>query len=395
MTRRLKDGILDGFLRYTEETEIPDVFSFWTAISTISAAMGRDCFISMGHFDIYPNMYIVLVAGSAICRKSSAISIAHRAISKIEPAIHILSQKMTPEAMIGALSGLEAKDERMIVQEASGIVIADEISTLIDKNAFQSGMIPLLTKLYDCEDFDYLTKMRGKELVKNPCLSIMGGSTLCWIKGAIPQVAIGGGFTSRVIFIYREKNEKRNPFPILSEENKKRWDDIVHDLNRVSVDMRGGFAISPKAKDELTTEYSKFMLTSKLLTNPHMSGYAGRRHTTLLKLCMAISASQSDSRLIELSDARIAVKAIMSAEVHMPKVLQAISSEVVGDLAEQVLNIIVQRQTVPRPELVKIMKWKLTVRQLDLILETLIEERVVGRSVSGSDISYYFTEVKE
>jgi len=395
MTRRLKDGIIDGFLSYTEETEIPDVFSFWTAISTISAAMGRDCFISMGHFDIYPNMYIVLVAGSAICRKSSAISIAHRLISKIEPTIHILSQKMTPEAMIGALSGLEAKDERMIVQEASGIVVVDELSTLIDKNAFQSGMIPLLTKLYDCEDFDYLTKARGREVVRNPCLSIMGGSTLCWIKGAIPQVAIGGGFTSRVVFIYREKNEKLNPFPTLSEKNKKRWDDIIHDLSRVAQDMRGGFALSSEAKDKLSDEYTNFMRSSKLLTNPHMSGYAGRRHTTMLKLCMAISASDDDSRLIDLEDAKLAISAMMSAEVHMPKVLQAISSEVVGDLAEQVLNIVVQRQTVPRHELVKIMKWKLTVGQLDMILDTLIAERVVGKSIDGTDISYYFTKVKK
>ena len=395
MARKLTDGILQGFLDYTEETEIPDIFSFWVGVSSVSAALGRDCFLDMGHFSIYPNMYIVLVAGSAVCRKSSAISVAGKLIAKIEPKVHMLSQKMTPEAMIGSLSGLDVKDENMLINEASGIFVVDELSTLIDKNAFQSGMIPLLTKLYDCEDFDYATKSRGVELIKNPCLSILGGSTLCWIKGSVPTVAVGGGFTSRVVFVYKESNSKLKPFPIMTKENKDRWDDISRDLSVISRNMRGGFAMKEDAKERLSSEYMAFMGHSELLTNPHLSGYAGRRQTTLLKLCMIISAARHDSRLIDLEDVKVGTTMMREAEINMPKILQAISSEFVGDICEEVLNVILHRKVVPRSELVKLTKHRLTVRQLDVIVETLVEEGVVRIDREGSRLSYIFCGGKE
>ena len=67
MARRLSDGIINAFCDYTKDTEIPTVFSMWAAMSTVSAALGRDCFIDRGPFVIYPNLYAVLVAGSAVC----------------------------------------------------------------------------------------------------------------------------------------------------------------------------------------------------------------------------------------------------------------------------------------------------------------------------------------
>jgi hypothetical protein len=94
-------------------------------------------------------------------------------------------------------------------------------------------------------------------------------------------------------------------------------------------------------------------------------------------------------------DVRVAIKAMSSAEENMPKVLRAISSEFVGDVTEQVLNIIITQKNVPRCELVKRMKHRLTVRQLDIIIETLVEERVVEAARSGKDVTYRFIGVKK
>ena len=161
MARKLPKGILTAFAKYTDETEIPRIFSLWVGISTISASIGRDCFIDMGHFTIYPNMYIVLVAGSARCRKSTSIGAGRKFMEKVTPPIKMLSQKMTPEALIGALSGMTAESESKIINEAEGILVVDELATLIDRNAFKTGMIAVLTKLYDCDDFPYETRGSG------------------------------------------------------------------------------------------------------------------------------------------------------------------------------------------------------------------------------------------
>lgn len=376
MTRRLNEGIIKAFCKYVEDTEIPPVFAIWTAISTVSSALGRDCFIDQGHFVIYPNLYLVLVAGSAICRKSSAIMSGFGFIKKIKPAVHILSQKMTPEALIGSLSGMTAKDGANLIDEAVGILVVDELSTLVDKNAFKTGMIPLLTKLFDCQDFPYETRGRGVELVRNPCLSLLGGSTMHWIKESIPQVAIGGGFTSRIIFIYKDKTEKLVPWPKMSRANKERADDISRDLNDVAK-MRGSMALSENALEIYKAEYENFMRNSPLRNNINLMGYAGRRMHILLKVSMTLSASFSDSRVIDEEDIKMATELMEYVERDMPKVLETISSEYVGDVCREVAEIILNRKAVSRSELVGAMRHRLTVRQLDVILDTLIAEELV------------------
>lgn len=389
MARKLPSGIINAFCEYTKDTEIPTIFSLWAAISAVSSALGRDCFVDRGYFTVYPNLYIVLVAGSASCKKSSTIVTAYNLIKGVEPKIHILSQKMTPEALIGSLSGMVAKESTLILDEAVGILIVDELLTLIDRNAFKSGMISILTKLYDCEDFPYETRGRGVELVRNPCLSLLGGVTMHGIKSAIPQEAIGGGFTSRVLFIFKDANEKLEPWPTVSAEQKKRYGDIAHDLSDVAK-MRGSFGLTAEALRMFKVEYVRFRNKSHLLSNPNLAGYTGRRDTILLKVCMAVSAASNSNRVIEESDMVMALKAMTLIERDMPKVMQAISTEFVGDVCEQVLKLVMNSGGIARPQLVKIMKARLTVRQLDIILETLREEGVVKEAREGNQVSYIF-----
>ena len=393
--RALHEGILEAFCKYAEDTEVPSTFALWSGMSMVSAALGRNCFIDFGFYTIYPNTYIVLVAKSARCRKSSSIMMARSFIQKVKPEIKILAQKMTPEALISALSGINAKDTHTIAIDAVGIIVIDELSTLVDRNAFKSGMIATLTKLYDCTDYEYETKSRGKEIIHNPCLSIHGGSTLQWIKEAIPSVAIEGGFTSRVVFVYLEERERDISWPSMTAENQKRGIEIVHDMNEVAK-MRGGFALTNEARRIYDAEYSIFNKSSDLFDVPALSGYAGRRHTNLLKICMLVSASRRDSRIIMEKDIATAIQALTAIEKDMPKVLGAISREFVGELAYRTLDIIIKRGTVGRPELVKLMSDYLTSRQLDIILETLEESHTIRTdNVNGRKITYTFIGEKK
>lgn len=391
MKRKLPSGILQGITDYCKDTEVPSIFALWAGISTISATLGRDCFVSQGHFVVYPNMYVVLVAGSAKCRKSTSINIASRFIESVRPKIKTLSQKMTPEALIGTLSGQLGGDEgsTIITAHAEGIAVVDELATMIDANAFKTGMIPILTKLYDCEDFQYETRGRGLEEVSNPCLSILGGSTLHWIKEAIPQVAIGGGFTSRVVFVYRDKVEKLIPWPTKNDTNDKLKADISHDLNIV-VKIRGPFAFDAEAKKIYSAEYIRFINHSGFYDNKNLAGYAGRRHILILKLSMIVSASDRDSRMVTASDVNIAINILKNVEESMPNVLAQISSEPIGDVCEEVLYIIQTRKKVSRVDLLKLMKHKIIARDLDVILDSLAEMRVINSEMEGRNINYIY-----
>lgn len=395
MTRALSEGILEAFCKYAEATEIPSTFALWSGMSMVSAALGRNCFVDFSFYTVYPNTYIVLVAKSGRCRKSSSIEMALLFMQKVKPKLKILAQRMTSEALISALCGTNVKDNNVIALDAVGAIVADELITFIDRNAFQSGMVTTLTKLYDCTDYEYETKSRGKEILHNPCLSIHGGVTLHGIKESIPQAAIGGGFTSRVIFVYLENREKDVFYPVMTPENQQRKIEIEHDMNEVAK-MRGGFGLSNGAMKVLEAEYYRFNKTSNLFDIPSLAGYADRRHTNLLKVCMIVSASRRDSRIITDQDAGTGIQALAAIEDDMPKVLSVISREFVGTVAEQTLQIIMKRGTIGRPELVKLMSDYLSSRQLDIIIETLEESLTIrADNVGGRKITYTFIGEKK
>jgi hypothetical protein len=392
MARRLKGGVLEAICKYTEDTEVPAVFSVWTGVATVSAVLGRDCFIDQGYFTIYPNVYIVLTAGSARCRKSTSIKISEDLLSQVRPAVNTLSQKMTPQALIETLSTMDGElGDTDIVPSAVGIAVVDELSTLIDKDSFRNGLIALLTDLYDCNDFEYRTRGRGKELVKNPCLSVLGGSTIQWIKESIPEVAIGGGFTSRIVFVYKESREKLVAWPRMSPENEKRREDIIHDLCEIAT-MRGPFGISNEVIEEYEKEYINFYNHSPLMTDSGLSGYANRRHHILLKVAMIVSASRRDDRIITKPDLDVAINLLRKAEVDMPKVLRTIEANQTGNIFEQILRFIMERQTVNRQQLIRRFRNKMTSQELDVFMSTLEDEGTIVSEVSGKNIKYIFTK---
>jgi len=297
---------------------------------------------------------------------------------------------MTPEALICALSGMDLNDKMtQLIPSAVGIAIADELSTLIDKNSFSSGMIALLTSLYDSKDFEYNTRGRGKEPIKNPCLSLLGGSTIHWIKESIPEVAIGGGFTSRIIFVYKDKMEKLVPWPFKTEEVKSLEKDIVHDLNCIAK-MRGPFGITDAAKESYKKEYVNFHENNPLLHNENTSGYANRRNFTLLKLAMIVAASESDEKVIEESHLNLALKMLCQIEKDIPFVVKSIVSKEVGDIFETIIKYIMTKRTVTRADLIRQYRHKMPSKDLQVLIDTLVEEGVIKCEVADGQVHYIY-----
>ncbi len=390
MSRKLSNGIIESVMTLMGDTEVPEIFAVWGGIVAVSAALGRRCHIAQGHFTVFPNLYVVLVAGSAKCRKSTMINVIEDFVVGLDPPTNVMSQKCTPEALIGALSGYVAEDQTTIIKSATGIAVVDELSTLIDRNAFGSGLIAILTKLYDCKDFTYRTKSRGLETVHEPCLSLFGGSTLHWIKEAIPIASIGGGFTARMIFVYQDKKEKYVAWPVRSEDAVEMEENIMHDLNEVQK-LEGEFGVTDAAIKLYSDEYETFAKTHGFFDDPNMDGYAGRRHAMVNKLAMCFSASSKDTREITELDMARAINALCHAEQSMQKVLNAINSSQAGDVSEQLVVLMSRKKRMRRRDVVRMFRSQLSVEELDSALRVLTEAGFIQTQVAGQDILYVWT----
>lgn len=394
MSRKLEKDILSEWVAYTNETEVPDIFAVWVAMATIAACLGRSVWVDMGHLTFYPNLYVLLVAGSARCRKSTAINMGKKILSKVKPTVMTYSQKMSPEAFIKRLSCIDMISETKIGPTAEGIIIADELSTLVDRRAFESGLIALLTSLWDNHDeWTYETIKHGQLVIPQSCVSFLAGSTETWIKTSIPVESIGGGFTSRVIFVYRGRPDRFVPVPVTSKENKERYDNIIHDLGVVRL-LRGRYELTTDAMEIWRKEYVKWFREAELKMDSRLSGYIGRRMDLVMKVSIIVAASIRDERVITRTDILIAIGWMKETEKTMTKVMNAITTGAVGEMIKEVMYYIRQwdkpGQACSRVRLMQQLSHRMTARDLDFCIETLEASGQVQECIEGRKRYYKY-----
>ncbi len=405
MKRKLSKDILTEYCFFAKNIEVPNLFSMWCIISAVAACLKRNCWLNLGHITIYPNLYIILVAGSARCKKSTAIRMIEGFLKKVNPPVQMYSQKMTLEAFINALAHYDKKEEdsNIIERIADGIVIVDELGVLLGRKAFETGMIDFINRLYDSHDsFSYSTIKRGNIVVPKSCVSILAGTTEKWIRSTIPLDAIGAGFTSRVIFVHKARPDRLEPIPELTKENMIRRDEIIHDLGIVS-QLRGGFEFTEKAKADYIKEYHNWYNSTTNSTalsffdDSRLDGYANRRMITLLKLSMTVAVSIKDDLVITDQDFKVALEILRNTERDLKKVMDAITTGAVGDFLNEVLGYMKLWKVCPRSKLLRQFSHKIGAREIDELVYTLAQSgRIkithVGRVTMYEYIGDSFTE---
>ena len=298
MARRIKDSWIREYLRYTENTESPSMFHLWVGISTIASVIDRDVYVNQGFFKIYPNLYIILVAGSQECRKSTAISIGESLLRNLPNPPNIVSQKMTPESFIEAIQPYSRIGESGIVSmKSTATILAHELSVLIDRDAAKNGFIALLVDLMIVKKMEFLgisTKKRGVEEIYNNCINLLGASSPEYLRISLPPDEIGGGFTARTILVYQDKPEKRIAFPVYTEKEAKMKENLIHDLNEMSK-IKGEF----KWLAESRKWYENWYMTRDTSNVPDgLSPYFVKNAGHLLSVAMILAIAESDDLVL-------------------------------------------------------------------------------------------------
>lgn len=375
---RLLDDWLSSYDEYTEEQESPSLFHFWVGTAIIAAVLERRCWIHRGYYTLYPNLYIVLIGASARVRKTSAINIGFELYREAIPKGVMVSQKTTPEALISIF--VEGFKERAV---SGGTIVSDELGVFLGGQSKNMDLMQLLTKWYDCpKHFEYHTMMRGKELMNNVYCSMIAGTTPDWLKDSMPKHAVGGGFTSRIIFVYQDKPEKLVAFPEVTPKMEMLKGKLIHDL-KVIYKMGGQFKLTEKAKEWYEEWYTKVF---KPETTPYttLDGYFGRKHDTLLKVAMSMSASKSGSLVIDDVELMMALKALNKNEEYLPDTLRLIQMTQVGEEMEKVYRTVCRREEIEFIHLCRQVSYCMGSARVNEIVRDLVEgDRLVEYVKNG------------
>ena len=355
-------------MAYTHLLESPNSFHTWTAISTVAAALRRQVWIDFGYFKIYPNLYVVLVSPPGRCRKNIAIK-AGTSLLEDFTDIKISSESITREALIKALKQAETPTEDTkgkIYLHSSLTVISEELSVFLGQANF--GLMALLTDLFDCPDFwEYRTKLSGTDTLYNIWLNILGGSTPTWLSGSIPLSAIGGGLTSRVIFVVEENVRQRTTFLELTNYELELKEMLINDLAEISV-MRGNFTIDSEGRKYYDYWYQN---DNPAIVNERIAGYFERRHIHVLKVASIISACQTSNMVITKEHIEVAVALLTMIEPKMIDAFGAIGRSTLTPDVDQVLKVVMSLKKISKSALISTVWRDVDPRLMDAILSAL------------------------
>lgn len=322
---------IDAYQHYTSASEAPDTFHYWTGVSVLAGALRRHAWVDMGHFQWTPCFYIIFVAPPGIVSKSTTADTGMNLLREV-PGIQFGPSSVTWQSLVQSLANsTEGFDYESELHPMSPItIVSSELGTFL--NPHNTEMVDVLVSLWDGQIgvFEKATKTMGNDRIVNPWINLIGCTTPAWIQANFPEYMIGGGFTSRTIFVYAEEKRQLVAYPgdEMTEEQRGLKTKLIHDLEHISVEIIGPYNLTDEAKAYGERWYEELYEESKeSLVNDPFAGYRARKQSHLHKLAMIISASYKDERTITLDDFKLARHHLEESEKHQQQVFSRIVAQ--------------------------------------------------------------------
>lgn len=353
MTRHCKDW-LASFLDYSRFGEAPTHMYFWAGVSAVAGALRRKVWIDQAYFRWYPNFYICFVAPPGIVQKSTTSGIAMNLLREVE-GVKFGPDIVTWQALVSsfaeATEGFETADGLTHIMSAITLE-SSEFGNLLDPKDTQ--MVDLLVSLWDGKQgsMKKSTKGNGTDIVENPWINLIACTTPGWIAGSFPEYMIGGGFTSRMLFIYADKKRQFVAYPGLSvpKDLKQQADKLVEDLRQIST-LTGEYRLTPEAVAWGEAWYLRhYQVRPVNLDMERFGGYFARKQTHIHKLAMILAASSTDELIISKEHLEVADSMVTDLEPDMQLVFSKIGRSDMANSSERLVSFVHQRGKVEYEE---------------------------------------------
>jgi len=357
--RQCKNWI-GSYLEYTEHQESPDLFHFWTGVSCVAVALGRKVWLDQGAYKIFPNHYIVLVAKTAQCRKSTAARIGRDLIRKSEVS------KISAERLTDAYLWQQLGELSLTTGSATLYTFVDELKNYLRPDDARSGVITTLTTLYGCPDFiDSGTKTAGVDCLKNACMNILAATTPRDFSEIIPAGSTESGFVPRVHIVHQEVPRPRISRPRLVEELEP---GLIEDLKRIAA-LKGEVRLSKRADEWWTNWYENEFGQS---VDERLDGWYGKKHDYVLKLGLVLSVAKGDELVVEEKHLIESLNQLDELEVFMLSMYDGVEAVPSLKYAESVLGHIREAGEISHSQLLRMQGRRMDARGLQEVCQFLL-----------------------
>jgi hypothetical protein len=345
-------------------------------------------------------MYIVLVGPSG-SRKGTAMRPAFELLNML--GIRMSAEAITREALIQELHGSSNVDvaDANIITDSGGVgsqldasltIFSQELSVFLGQNNWQ--LISDLTDWFDCRDkWTYRTKNSGVNEIWGVWVNLFGATTPDFLQASLPQEAIGGGLTSRIVFVYGDKKSKLCPEPFITNAELVLREKLRHDLERINI-LTGEFAFTEQFRKKYREWYIAHSEKPPFADDDNLDGYNERRPLHLRKISMAISASRSDDMLLDVGDFDRALSILVETEKLMRFTFSGRGRAPLSVVLEKIVRLLTARGQLRASEILKLYYRDITHTDLEEMIRTLKGAKICTAASDGSDLILTYTPKK-
>ncbi len=331
---------------------------FWCGVSAVAGALRRRVWIDQVYFQWHPNLYVILVAPPGIVSKSTTADTAMSLLREV-PGVQFGPSVVTWQALVtGFAAAAETFQIGQTTYTMSPMTInSSEFGNLLDPR--NKELVDMLVHLWDGKPFTKATKMSGNDEVINPWINIIAATTPDWIAGSFPEYMVGGGFTSRCLFVFADTKAKYVPYPALAVPTNlgKLKADLVHDLEHIAVNLAGEYHLTDEAISWGSKWYEQhYKVDAKTMDPSRFGGYIARKQTQAHKVAMVLAAATRDELTITKDDLQTAVEMLTDLEPDMARVFEKIGMTTEAVQSDRLTQLIMKRGRVNYAEVYQWMK---------------------------------------
>jgi len=296
MQRRLKNWI-DSYLHFTRYEESPTRFHLWTAVTVLSAAVNRNCWMSRGYYKTFPNLYVLFIGPSGV-GKSTSSGIGVEILRETSLSVNIFKDSITSPALLQFMArskvACNLSDGRL--QEKTPVLIyASELGNLLSQRTGVRELTLLLTELFNKQgDHEDTTIIREKIKITKPCVVFFACCFPGWIDEELTSVALRSGFLGRMLTVMETSKRHRKSKIVLSEDDWKIKTDLLHDLELIGA-LYGEMKFSLNMEKKWDTWYMKQPLEFGQEAGIEIEGFSSRKAQFVQRVAMLHSLAKGNA----------------------------------------------------------------------------------------------------
>lgn len=347
MPREL-DNWIDSYLHYARYHEAQEVFHLWTALTVLSTAVNRNCWMDAGYYKVFPNLYVLFIGPSGV-GKSSSSGIGIELLQSTSLKLNIYKDSITSAALLKFMSesALRMEIEGKVVLKTPTLLYASELGNLLSIRTGVEELTLLLTELFNkAGDHEDRTNNRGNIKISKPCLNFHGCCFPGWIDERLPSISLRSGFFGRMLTVRADSKRHHSPMSKLTQEDFDLKTKLISDLEAIGA-LYGQMIWSKEAESKWYNWYEAQPLDFSNLGSIEVEGFVARKAQFVQRLAMLSCIARKDSNLIvDISDLTLGRKLVRECE-EVAKTLgpQTEDSRTINKLKNSLLQMAHSKQT--------------------------------------------------